>query len=421
MQNAADLFRPKLPVIAALAIVLIALGVGVMQRGDLHSAWNMIHIPANTPFFSDTRGFTHAIDCVLHGKDPYTVSTFDPWHRLYNYPPAWLEARHLGITSRSSNAIGILLAALALCAYVALLNARTALTASIVLLALTSRSVLLAVERGNTDQAVLFLLVFSFFFIDRQRPELRNRLTSVLITFLTVIKVYPIAAVTVFLDRKRGLLRTAVTAAVALAALLLTAGSKLPLLFANTPRDPDVSFGAFPFFYSMSRHSVHSLAPFILSHRAIAPLAGLALGTASLLIGVALGARLDRLLPRLRSDRARGAIAIACLSIFCLAFTAGSSFDYRLIYLVGALAYLVDDINESNTLRSLPAAILILTLLWKPFWLSLVGELSDGLVFMMACAWLGNSLYRGHAAAPTWNMARHSFLKPAETTRSASV
>ena len=421
MQNAAASFRPKLPVLAALAIVLVALGVGVMQRGDLHSAWNMIHIPANTPFFSDTRGFTHAIDCVLHGKDPYTVSTFDPWHRLYNYPPAWLEARHLGITSRSSNLIGILLAALALCAYVALLNARTALTASIVLLALTSRGVLLAVERGNTDQAVLFLLVFGFFLIDRQRPELRNRLTSLLITLLTVIKVYPIAAVTVFLDRRRGLLKTVATASVALAALLLTAGAKLPLLLANTPRDPDVSFGAFPFFYSMSRHTVRSLAPFIVSHRAAAPLAALALGIASLLIGAALGPRLDRFLPRLRSSHARGAIAIACLSIFYFAFVAGSSFDYRLIYLVGALAYLVDDLNEGLNLRSLPAAILILTLLWKPFWLSFVGELSDGLVFMMASIWLGNSLYRGHAEAPTWNVARHSFPNPTETSLSASV
>jgi hypothetical protein len=392
-----------------------------LLRGDLHGAWNMIRIPSNTPFFSDTRGFTHAIDCVLHGQDPYTVSSFDPWHRLYNYPPAWLEARHLGVTSRSSNLIGILLAALALCAYVALLNARTLVSAGIVLLALTSRCVLLAVERGNTDQGVFFLLVFGFFLIDQQRPELRTRLTAFLITILTVIKLYPIIAVTVLLDRRRGLLKSAVTAAVSLSALLLTAGTKLRLLLENTPRDPDMSFGAFPLFYSLSRHTMHSLTPVIVAHRAAAPLAALALGAASLLAGVALGARLDRFLPRLRSDHARGAIAIACLSIFCFAFAAGSSYDYRLIYLVGVLAYLVQDINEGISLRSLPAAILILSLLWKPFWLSLVGELSDGMVFIMASAWLGNSLYRSHAEAPAWNVARHSFPNPVETSRSASV
>jgi Glycosyltransferase family 87 len=420
MQNVAASLRSKLPVLSALAIVLVALSVGVSLRGDLHGAWNMIRIPSNTPFFSDTRGFTHAIDCVLHGQDPYTVSTYDPWHRLYNYPPAWLQARHLGITSRSSNLIGIVLAALAICAYVVLFNARTAVSAAIVLLALTSRCVLLAVERGNTDQGVFFLLVLGFFLIDRQRPELRTRLTALLISSLTVIKLYPIAAVTVFLDRRRGALKTAITSLIALTALLLTTGAKLPLLLANTPRDPDMSFGAFPLFYSLTQHTFRSISPAIATHPGAAALAAIVLGLASMLAGVAVGDRIDRFLPRLRSDRPRGTIAIACLSIFCFAFAAGSSFDYRLIYLMGALAFLVEDINQGISLRSLPAAILILTLLWKPFWLSILGEVSDGLVFIMASAWLGNSLYRGQTEALAWNRAHRSF-DPLRSRRSASA
>jgi hypothetical protein len=394
MQNAAASLRLKLPVLSAVLIVLISLGVGITVHGDLHGAWNMIHIPSNTPFFSDTRGFTHAIDCVLHGQDPYKVSTFDPWHRLYNYPPAWLSARYLGITSRSSNLIGILLAITAICAYLALFNARTVISAFIVLLALTSRCVLLAVERGNTDQAVFFLLVLGFFLIERQRPHLQTRLTALLITVLTVIKVYPIVTVGVFLDRRRGNLKAAFTAVIAFAALLLTAGYKLPLLFANTPRDPDTSFGTFPFFYSVTKHLLPSEAHLILENHNFAPIAALLLGAVSLLAGVAVGSKLDRFLPRLRSDHARGAIAIACLSIFCFAFMAGSSYDYRLIYLLGVLAYLIEDIDRGVSPRSISAAVLILVLLWKPFWLSIFGEFFDGAVFVMASAWLGNSLIR---------------------------
>jgi hypothetical protein len=168
-------------------------------------------------------------------------------------------------------------------------------------------------------------------------------------------------------------------------------------VLANTPRDPDTSFGTFPFFYSLTRHLLPSEAHVILENRSFAPIAALLLGTASLLAGVALGSRLDRFLPRLRSNHARGAIAIACLSIFCFAFVAGSSYDYRLIYLLGVLAYLVEDTNRGVSLRSVPAAILILTLLWKPFWLSIFGELFDGAVFVMASAWLGNSLSRNQA------------------------
>jgi len=41
-------------------------------------------------------------------------------------------------------------------------------------------------------------------------------------------------------------------------------------------------------------------------------------------------------------------------------------------------------------------------------------------VFIMAGAWLGNSLYRGHAEAPAWKVGR-SFPRPLETNRSANV
>lgn len=313
-------------------------------------------------------------------------------------PPAWLEARYLGVTSRSSNLIGVLLALAAAVAYFFLFNARTAVSALIVLLALTSRCVLLAFERGNTDQALFLLLVLGFFLIDRLKPEWRTRSTVLLISLLTVLKVYPIAAITVFLDRRDGRRKAVLAGVDALAALLLTTGTRLPLLFANTPRDPDTSFGAFPFFYSVSRHTIRSLAPVILTHPGALTLAAVLLGTLALLAGLSANDKLDRFLPPLHSDHARGAIAIACLSIYCLAFVAGSSYDYRLIYLLGALAYLVADINQSISLRSVPAALLIVILLWKPFWLSILGEFFDGLVFLTACAWLGNSLARGAAS-----------------------
>ena len=74
------------------------------------------------------------------------------------------------------------------------------------------------------------------------------------------------------------------------------------------------------------------------------------------------------------SQFAHGCITVSCLTIFCFVFIAGANFNYRLIFLLGVLAYLVDDINErvsegvskGMSLRSLPVAILILLLLWKP-------------------------------------------------------
>lgn len=393
MQKFACLIRPKVAAIIAIVSITLLLCVGIHIYGNVPAAWNMLHIPANTPLFSDTRGITHAIDCVIQGQDPYKVSNFDPWHRLYNYPPIWLLARHMGVTSQDSNGIGILFAIAAITSYILLLNSRSLLTGIIVFLAIASRCVLLSIERGNTDQIVFFLLVFGFFLIDRQRPEVRARLTSALLVILTVLKVYPIAAVTVFLRRGRGWKLALVTAAVAIATLLATSGAKLGFVISNTPRDPDTSFGTFPFFYTLSRHTLHSLVPLFANHRAAAPLAALVVGSFGMLWGAYAGNSLHRLLPPLDTTRTRAAIATACLSIYCFAFIAGSSYDYRLIYLMGALAWLIDDLDKKQGLRSLPGALLILILLWKPFYLSLAGELLDGLVFLMSTAWLGNMIF----------------------------
>lgn len=393
MQKLAYLFRDKLPVLCAIGVVVSALGVGVHLHGDLSGAWNRIHIPANSPLFSDTRGFTHAIDCVIHGQNPYTVSSFDPWHRLYNYPPVWLLARYLGISSGSSNLIGFVFAVAGISAYLFLFNARTLLSGMIVFFAVASHCVLLSIERGNSDQIVFFLLVFGFFFIHRQRPEYLSRLTGVLIVLLTILKIYPIAAAAVFLQRRRGWLAATLTVAAAIGALLFTSGRALAFVIANTPRDPDLSFGAFPFLYSVSRHTMQSLSSFILQHHTAAPLTALLTCGLCFFAGAKMQDRLHPVLPPLDSNQARGAIAIACLSIFCFAFVAGSSYDYRLIYLTGALAWLVEDIDKGNIRRSLPAALLILILLWKPFWLSITGELVDGMVFLMSSVWLGNALF----------------------------
>lgn len=393
MQNFACLLRPKAAAIAAIALIVLALGIGVHMHGSLPAAWKMLRIPAATPLFADTRGITHAIDCVLHGQDPYRVSAFDPWHRLYNYPPVWLMARYLGVTSRSSNLIGLLFGIAAISAYILLLNARSWLTRAIVFLTIASHCVLFSIERGNSDEFVFFLLVSGFFLAWRLQPPLRPRIVSAIIVLLTILKVYPLAATTLFLHRRRGWIRMLTTMALAAAALVLTSGKRLIQVFANTPREQDLSFGTFPFFYALSRHTVHALAPLVLGHRLASPLGALLLASIGIAVGMGMGDRLNRFLPPLDPEQPRGAIAIACLSIFCFAFMAGASFDYRLIYLTGALAWLIEDLDASRSKRSLPAALLILLLLWKPLWLSFTGELVDGMVFVMSMVWLGNALF----------------------------
>ncbi len=390
MQNSLALLRPKWPVLAAIAVVVIVLSIGTYTRGSLSAAWlTFVEFPTN-PLFTDTRTVTNSIDCVLAGKDPYVVRVFDPWRRVYNYPPIWLELRHLGITSRSSNLLGTMMAIATATTLLFLFNARTWISAALVFFAAISPAVLFAVERGNIDQIIFFLLVFGLVLIDRQPERLRPFLEGFLIVVLTVLKIYPVAAVAIFVRHRKGTLTAVLTAVVSLAALLLTAGHRLHDIFENTPRDSLMTFGAYPFFLSINSPTFHRIVPMIQDHYNGPLFGALVAGVLFMLVGAACGGRLDRFLPPIDRESTRGDIAIAGLAIFCFAFMLGSNYDYRLIFLLPGLACLIDDLNQNMSQRSLPAILLILLLLWKPMRLSSAGEVADGLVFVLASVWLGN-------------------------------
>jgi Glycosyltransferase family 87 len=382
----------RMPVLAAVITIVTLLGIGTYMRGNVTDAWQMIRIPSISPLFADTRTITNSIDCLLTGRDPYTVRSFDPWHRLYNYPPIWLQARHLGVTSRSTNLIGTMLALTMAGACLLLFRAKSWVSAFIIFFAMTSRAVLFAVERGNTDQLIFSLLVFGLFLIDRQQAKLKSLFTGLLIGLLTILKIFPVVAAVVFIRNRSGVVKALLTAVFSITALVLTSGHSLPILLANTPRDTELSFGAFPFFIAIGNHAFLASTSLISLHPKVASLGGILLGALSLTAALIYRDRVNQFLPQLDFDLARGRLAISGLAIFCFAFISGASYDYRLIFLLGVLAYLVDDLNNGNSWRSLPPAILILLLMWGSFSLSLSHEILDGLTFVLATAWLGTSL-----------------------------
>lgn len=392
MHKCLSILRTRLPVLAAFAAVAITLLVGIHLRGDLSGAWQMLDIPVPSPSFTDTRTITHAIDCLLSGQDPYTVRSFDPWHRLYNYPPVWLDLRYLGVTSRTTNLLGIILAIMTASAFLLLFRARTWISALVVFFATTSTAVLFAVQRGNNDQAIFFLLVVGLFLIDHTKINLRPALKSALIVILTILKIFPVVAVALLVRNRKGPLVALLTAALSIAALVITCGRRIPQVLANTPQDVFVSFGALPFFVGIFTHTSHQLLKMALHHPKAISLGALILAVLSVIAGLYFRKQLDYFLPPLDLDDSRGCIAAAGLAIFCVSFLRGSGFDYRLIFLLGAVACLVEDLNKRTSLRALPTAILFVLLLWKPDLLSPLFEVVDGLVFIVASAWLGTSL-----------------------------
>lgn len=399
--------RSRIPVILTYVFILATLAIGTVVRGDLDKAWMIFSIPALKPYFADTRGITYAIDCVLSGQNPYFVNTFDPWHRYFNYPPVWLSLRHLGVTSATSNLIGTLFGLLMASACIFLFRAKTLIGAVVVFFSLTTWSVLFALERGNNDQFIFAALVFGLVFIERQRPERRSGLTGLLIVLLTVLKIYPFVASVLFVGRRKGIIKALTTATIGIAALALISGSNLTRMLRNTPRETHASFGAIPFVLAVrqtiTRH--YDEAP-VLPHAYLAPIGAILVAILAAGFAWKYGEFADRLLPGLDLDRAPGQFAVAGLAIYSFAFLSGSSFDYRLIYLLGAQACLVDELNRNDLKRALPAAILLILAMAGGMRLSFHHEIADGLTFVLACAWLGRTIGKQTAeAAPPFSKA----------------
>ena len=392
MHKYVSILRSRLPVIAGVAVVALAILVGTYTRGSVSGAWQMLRVPALSPLFADTRTMTHSIDCLLSGQDPYTVRSFDPWNRTYNYPPIWLDLRFLGVTSHSSILLGMAFAVMTISAFLLLLRTQIWASSAIIFFAVTSRSVLFAIERGNTDEVIFFLLVFSFFVIGRLKPEVRTFLNGTLIVLLTVLKIFPVAAVVSLVRNRKDFLVALLCGVLSVAALVATSEHRLPQIMANTPQDTFISFGSLPFFVAIFTHTSHFLLGIIQHHPKSQSLGAVLLAFLCVIAGTSYREKLNRFLPPLDFNQTRGSIAVAGLAIFAVAFLRGSSYDYRLIFLLGAIAYLVEDLNESKSLRSLPAAILFVALLWKSPDLSLIYEIVDGFVYAIACAWLGTSL-----------------------------
>jgi hypothetical protein len=380
-------------VLVAIAAVAIALGVGVHTRGNLTQAWRMLRLDATSPELADTHTVTNSIDCLLQGQDPYFVRSFDPLHRVYNYPPIWLDLRYLGVTSRSTTMVEAVMLTMFLAALLLVFETRRWFAGILIFFALVSRPILSAVERGNTDLVIFSLMVFGFFLAERRSARVRSLLQGGLIVLLTVLKIYPVVAVAVFVRNRRGLLLALGVAILSVAALVLTSGHRLPLILANTPQILNYSYGAVPASIGPIRHVSRPFGDYIYYHQVVATLGALVIAFVSAAAGTIGFRRLRRVLPELDLDRALGCIAVSGLTIYCFTFARGSNFEYRLIFLLAPMAYLVSDLNRSRSLRSLPAAMVLVLFLcigWSGH--DLPGQFLDILVFTTSCAWLGATL-----------------------------
>ena len=407
IMNAARSLATKLPVLLAAVFTLFVLSGGMPR---LPHALRWFYVPVRVPSFvpgmstsfGDTRTVTHSIDALHHGEDPYVVRKYDPWLRVYNYPPVWLSLRYLGIDSRSTNVLGVLLGCLTGACFWLLFSPRRLVSGLLVFLAGISPAVVFAVERGNIDQVIFFLLVVTMLAIAGKSEPNRKWAAGLMTVCLTVLKVFPIVCAVVLLRTRRQVALVCGTAVAAFAALLLTSGAKLRILLKNTPLDTQMSFGTWPVWFSLHGLLLRSYPP--VAQRKYSVLLAVFVACVAAFVSLRFRRQFTRFLPVLRFESALGGVAVCCLAMFCFVFAAGSSYTYRLLFLVGPIALLLFEFERRGDACLLPAAALFVAYLWRP---TGTHHLLDLFCFAVAAAWLGPDV--------AGRLANHGVPKPERT------
>ncbi len=156
-----------------LALLLVAGGAALVASFltiGYTETWGLWGFPVMTPHFADLRTITGGAESYALGFDPMVANPGDPWQRVMNYPRVWQALFLLHIDQSDTTWLGLTIIALFV-AGLFLFMPRLDRGATLLLFAaLCSPAVMLAVERGNNDLAVFFLVALALFLLPRSLP-----------------------------------------------------------------------------------------------------------------------------------------------------------------------------------------------------------------------------------------------------------
>ena len=207
--------------------------------------WDLASVPAMSPEFGDLKAVTSAVDCTkgLDYIDAFSTNC-DYWGRPFNYPTIWVEIfKFFNLGSASTEKIGITFLfitsmLLSIWCFYALRSGISKLKLVVFAGMLFSPSLYLLNERGNVDIVIFGLISLSLWLYFRKYEFL----AVVIITFASVLKVFPIALLlSILLFTKKSWTR--VFSIVGVIVTILYLKPFLSLISSNTPVSFNYSFG----------------------------------------------------------------------------------------------------------------------------------------------------------------------------------
>ena len=291
------------------------------------SVWKYLGVPTLQPIFLDLNIIATSTESYLLGFDPYVYNPADIKGRLFMYPKIWLDIGELfQLTTQTmyyAFAIGMI-SMFSLIVYFLIIKENS----FIILLLFFSFSSLLAIERGQND-----LLIFSLIFIG---ISIKKPFLKYLILFLsTVLKIYPIFAFSRYLKANyRSFFQISLVIA-----YLIFIYDQLIAISNNAKTDYWISFGLSSFYEVFRNIIVDNYYVFVL----------FVIFVSIIYFYITKKHFNDfSFLSYIKIDQPSDSLFLASISIYVGIYLIASSYDYRLIFLILCIPYLLKNKNILN-------------------------------------------------------------------------
>jgi hypothetical protein len=324
--------------LALLALMLgFSLYIAAAGSATRLDFWRLAGVPPMVPTFADARVITSGWECTRLGIDVLEANPCDAFHRQMNYPRIWtVPALVADVGQEWTGRLAAVFAASFFLGLLVIVGRIGFRSVAVYAIALASPSVMLALERGNSD-----LLIFAFVAAAAVLSASGRAVGSAIALLAAVVlKLYPVAAVGALRDwRARAVVIAATVAYVAVT------WADIERILAHTSRQTGWSYGLLN-------------ASTVLLPGVPQPGAMIALGALGLVAAI--------LVARGRPMPAVGAVAetafVAGASIYVATYVLGPSWDYRLVFLLLTLPALLEAASRGR--------LVMLALVVASLWLS---------------------------------------------------
>ncbi len=330
--------RPSLtfPALYLIAMTSIA---GVVLALGWDAGWGVLFVDTISPIFGDLRPLQGALASLAQGFDPYVENPGNPHGTLLNYPPVWLSiATFLGLGDETHYLAVVLVYEALFLAAIAYLLYR--FPSWFFLLCALSGAVLMGVERGNVD-----ILFFAILVAAMLLPNGIGR--AVLILLSAVLKLFPIlAAVSLISWGRRDLslpriLVLPVVVAGLFAVYLAVFWAEIMAGLSVTAKAGAMSYGVWVLEFLANERFPKLPVSLPLIYAGYA-------AVIILLILVSRSLSLSMALPRRGEDRASQIVDDLFLTgatIYVLSFLAGANWDYRMVFCLMTVPFMLRSRN----------------------------------------------------------------------------